>query len=254
MDKHSWDAEVSQLVEEQRQALADMDARRTVAAIRVEEERSPFLKNPVVRTPQGQLTQGSLERILQALGDRVRRLNALGSRPSAPFEKLTSVFSRSRKDPVNTLRNDIESFSTQLHREASEKGLDIARASESAGLNRFPQFAMNLEELVQRVSQRQEAGGKSVEAIGEELSQQQNLEKQLAPFLARSGFALFSRPPELEFAKAGNTIDSLDKELRGELAKAQERPRRTLAQIRANALLARTKEQSNAVSPGIRRG
>jgi hypothetical protein len=57
---------------------------------------------------------------------------------------------------------------------------------------------------------------------------------------------------------ARNTIDFLDKELRGELAEAQniegEKPRLTLAQIKANALLARTKEQSNAVSPGIRRG
>jgi hypothetical protein len=253
MNRHSWDAEVSQLVKEQRQALADMDARRTVAAIRVAEERSPFLINPVVRSPQGQLTQRSLERILQALGERVRKLNELGSRPSAPFERLTSVFSRSRKDPVSTLRNDIESFSTQLHREASEKGLDIARASEKAGLNRFPQFARDLNKLVQRVSQRQEAGGKSVEAIREELSQQQNLEEQLAPFLAPSEFTLSSRPSELEFAKARNTIDSLGKELSSELAKPQERPRRTLAQIRAELLL-RTKKESNAVSPGIRRG
>jgi hypothetical protein len=41
------------------------------------------------------------------------------------------------------------------------------------------------------VSQRQEAAGKSVEAIREALSQQQNIEKQLAPFLAHFGFALF---------------------------------------------------------------
>jgi hypothetical protein len=191
MIKHSWDAEVSQLAKEQRQALADMDARRTVAAIRVAVERSPFLINPVVRSPQGQLTQGSLERILQALGDRVMRLNALGSRPTSVFSRFRSVFSRFRKDPVKTLRNDIESFSTQLHREASEKGLDIAQASERAGLNRFPQFARALDKLVQRVSQRQEAGGKSVEAIRKELTQQQNLEKQLAPFLAHSEFTPF---------------------------------------------------------------
>jgi hypothetical protein len=91
--------------------------------------------------------------ILTALAERIRRLDALGPRPSAWFEPLTSRFSRSPKDPVNKLRNDIESFSTELHREASEKGLNLAQASDGAGVNRFRQFERDLNELVQRVSQ-----------------------------------------------------------------------------------------------------
>lgn len=107
---------------------------------------------------------------------------------------------------------------------------------------------------MERVSQRQEAGGKNVEAIREELSQQQNLEKQLAPFLAHSGFALFSRPSEREFVMAHDIIEHLGIELKGELAKAQERPRETLAQIKARVLLARTEKERKAVSTVIRRG
>ena len=101
MAKHSWDAECSKLVKEQSQAFADMNARKGVAAIRAAEKGAPLLRNPGVRSPQGQLTQQILQRILADLRDRVTRLDALGPRPSARSERLTSAFGRSRKDPVN---------------------------------------------------------------------------------------------------------------------------------------------------------